>query len=145
MKKIALLASVLLCGCSVLGLDDTVEAGLHSEKSAWLSLGAHNYAYTYQKQCFCMMVDPVRITVAGDTIISVTYTDDNGAVVSLPKTGYYTIPALYDYLISVAGHAAELQVQYDHTNHLPAHVSADLAKNAIDDEFVITTGDFQKQ
>jgi hypothetical protein len=141
--RAALLLTVALLGggCDVLGIDSGVEEDLKDEKEAWLAQNHRNYTYEFLRSCFCGEVRRVVITVRNDDVTSVVV-KETGEPVTQFLDSYMTITDLYDYLIDVADGAAEMQVAFDNAVHIPIAVSADPIRNAVDDEFGMTLGNF---
>jgi hypothetical protein len=46
----------------------------------WHAIGLHDYSFTLNQSCFCMGVQPVRITVSHDTVQSARNLQDGSAV-----------------------------------------------------------------
>jgi hypothetical protein len=135
MKKLLLIAALLLPGCSVLGIGEHLSDGLKDEKAKWLAQGIHNYTYELTLLCFCGFTDPVVVTVMNDAVTSVVVKSTGAPAPSNPM--YRTIPGLYDYLIDAAGRADEMEVDYDRAAHLPTEARIDFVTQAIDDELTV--------
>ena len=143
MRRVAgtILVAALLSGCDVFGIGDGVEGELRDQREAWLAQNHRNYSYEFQRSCFCGEVRRVIVTVRNDQVTSVVV-KDTGEPITQFLDSYYTITELYDYLIGVAGRAAEMEVAFDSELHIPIDVEADPIRNAIDDEFSMVLTNF---
>lgn len=128
--------AVLGSGCSVLGIDSGTEAELKDQRRAWLRQNITSYTYEFERLCFCMDVRPVIVTVEDDEITGIVI-KESGEPVTQFLDLYYTIPALFDYLIDAAGRADEMEVFFDDARHIPVHVDIDFITNAADDELLL--------
>ena len=143
MKTLLTLTGLLvLTACDHTPNKDVRDA-LKYQKAQWIAMGVHSYSYVYGEECFCVGPRAVRVVVENDVLKSVTDPDSGAPVVYEPATAHFTVPQLYDYLITSATRASEIGVQFDPTVHMPSMAWIDFIKLAIDDEITVLTHSFQ--
>jgi hypothetical protein len=66
MRLLVLAAAVGVAACA----DSTAPTihNLTAAKLRWAQRGFHDYTYTSQRSCFCLNVNPIRVTVVHDTV-----------------------------------------------------------------------------
>jgi hypothetical protein len=59
---------------------DTTHQEFTAALQKWQAVGIHDYAFTLVQHCFCIGVQPVRITVKNDAVQSVRNVQDETAI-----------------------------------------------------------------
>ena len=137
-----------LTSCSISGpsarRDD--ELDLARNRQRWASAGVHDYAFDFQRTCFCPSeaTQQVHIVVREDVIVSVVRTSDGQ-----PANGSYTVwPRIDELFLDVQRrleeHVERLDVTYDETLGYPRSILADVALMAADDEYALTAGNLRR-
>lgn len=141
----------LICAATIMmftetGCDDSSEGleRLRENRAVWRSLEISDYSIQFQAGCFCPseFVEPSIVEVKADTIFSVTVVATGDPVI-MDKNEWFTIEELFEVAEFVIRKADDFDVEYDTEFGFPVRISADVYKNAIDDEFVYEVSLFQ--
>ena len=123
---------------------DRAQDELTRNRQRWVAAGIHDYAYDYQRLCFCApeSTQPVRITVRQDAVVAVVRQSDGQPVDA--KYGWPRIDALFDDIQGrLDQHVARIDVDYDATYGYPRSIVVDVAAMAADDEYSHTTANLR--
>lgn len=113
------------------------EAEVNERRDAWEALGLDDYAYTLRVVCYCLdeVTNPVRVTVRGDTIASLTYVQSGAAVDSPYRSLFPDVDGLFDEIRDALDQGADsVDVRYHNTLHFPTHVWIDYDRRTADEE-----------
>ena len=113
---------------------------LEEAQQLWRSERPHRYVYTIQRQCFCAegARGPVRVTVDGETVVSLLYGD--GRAVDATAAGWFpSVDGLFVVLLEAFDEGAhEIRVTYDPQLGVPVDLWIDYSQNTIDEELGFT-------
>lgn len=144
-RRLAVLAAVTIAAtvaCSDPLGPQTQRDELQEAQDLWRSRRPLRYAYTIQRQCFCTedARGPVRVTVAGETVVSQLYED--GRMVDAAATDWFpSVDGLFAVLLDAIDEGAyEIRVTYDAQFGVPVDFWIDYSQNIIDEElgFMVT-------
>jgi hypothetical protein len=136
--------SVLLSGCNVFSGDDR-SGELADRRRAWQALHISDYAYDFERLCFCggPAGRTLRVVVRANQIVSVTDVQTGQPPEMMPSGWAMTIDSLFGELQVVASRDPDkMDLTFDKQFHFPARASIDRVKNAIDDELVLNASNF---
>ena len=133
----AAIAGLGLCAaCSLVEPGDLGD--LDEARQRWADTGSANYQYSFQRSCFCVDTQPVRITVVNGSITEVLNLDTNEMVDSSRFQFYFTIDDFFDCIQeSLDRGADEFTAMYDEVFGYPLDVDIDFIKQAVDDEMYL--------
>jgi Family of unknown function (DUF6174) len=140
------IAATAVAGCSLLPLprqpvEDRLGRELSDHQATWMRLGASDYAFTLTYSCFCPRQGPLRITVHGDAVMSITRDGVEVVPDNLPFVPA-TIPALFNHVRSSLD-ADAIEIAYDGATGIPVRVAVDPVRNAVDEEWSVTIEAFE--
>lgn len=135
---LALLALAMSCG-------DAFSPGwrqisdLETAHKRWKARNFHTYAFTLQRSCFCVSIDPLYIVVLNDRV---------GGVFDL-RTGSFvdvqfgeTIEDLFILIQNAIDHRVHvIRAEYDAVNGFPTQIDYDGSAMAADDELSVRISD----
>jgi len=142
MLRAALLFSAS-CGL-ITGTDEEHEDDLRDAERRWSQAAIQDYQIVVQQLCFCGYTRPVRVTVRSGNIVSRVDADTGEPV---PPQGEHVrdVRGLFDLIRdAIKRDAYSLAVTYDGTFGFPTQINIDYIGNAIDDELVVKTSEFQR-
>ena len=138
-----LVLAVLLSACR--SPTDQAAADLRENREQWEALGLHSYSFQFRRICFCGgPLQPVRVLVRADSIVSITDAVAGDSPQFLTPGWAATIDEIFDELSADAPRVASMDLSFDATFHFPSHAKVDRIKNAIDDEYELLLGDFER-
>ena len=143
MKRVAVLLPVLALALGGACTNSSGPgAGLTANRMKWDANKPAEYTYQLQISCFCLreLVEPVRISVQGETVESVVSVA-TGEPLTPEHAAYFqiTIDSLFNWVAEAAGGAAdEVTAAYDPALGYPRDVRIDYLREAIDDEMAFT-------
>lgn len=133
-------ALLLLAACGLFGPNDRDD--LAAARARWDELGPSSYVLTVERQCFCLPLGPVQVTVVSSAVTE-RQVVSTGQPVPADQAEYYPdVPGLFQLVADALDRADAVEVQYDGQWGFPSKVVIDYAKNAIDDELTVTAGGF---
>jgi hypothetical protein len=144
--QIALAAAVaVLGGCSTTEPSATEAAALNGARERWEARRLASYRFELQRSCFCEpeAVAPLRITVAGNTIVE---TLDVRTGQGRPGRSEFalTVDELFDVVEdAIRRRAHHLLVRYHPEYGYPTHVAIDYDRMMVDEEVQFTAGNLQ--
>ncbi len=148
MGKKALLALLpFLTGCVIFtsGSGD-LQTELDKNRALWDIAAIADYSMRSQRRCFFCGVTfiPVRITVRGDTIDTVTDLDSD-APVSEPVVGtVLTIDELFDLIQdAITQRASDIAIRYDEVFGYPTDIDIDFSRSFRNDEALFEISEFR--
>ena len=148
MGKKALVALLpVLTGCVIFTSETgDLQDALNENRARWDAAAIADYSMRSQRRCFFCGVTfvPVRITVRGDTIDTVTEPDSNTPV-SEPVIGtFLTIDELFDLIQeAITESASVIAIRYDETFGYPTDIDIDFSRSFRNDEALFEISEFQ--
>jgi hypothetical protein len=148
-RKAFLALLPLLAGCVIFSSDSAdLQTELDNNRALWDVAGITEYSMRFQRLCvFCDVVFlvPVRITVRGDTIDTVTEVDSGDPVVEIAGGAFLTIDEVFDTIqLAIDQNASEIDIRYDEFLGYPTDVNIDLSRSFINDEEQFEIREFQE-
>ncbi len=150
MGKKALLALLpFLTGCVIFtpGSKD-LQTELDDNRALWDAAAITDYSMRFQRLCLFCAIDlliPVRITVRGDTIDTVTDLDSGEPVVGIAEGTFLTIDELFDVIQdAINRNASEIDVRYVEVLGYPTDVNIDFSRSVFNDESQFEIREFQE-
>lgn len=143
LASLASLASI--AGCSLSDGAPPPEDDLEAHREMFARVNRTSYAFTWKRGCFCTEEStfPIRIKVAGQSIVSAVYVDGGQPVSDLVRDSLETIDGVFDMIEdSLDQRVDELTVTYDPTHDYPTSVFIDRERNATDDELSLELSAF---
>lgn len=135
---LALLALAMSCG-DALSPEQRQLRDLETAQRRWQARNLHTYAFTLQRSCYCLNVDPLYVIVLSDRVAGV-FDLNTGAFVDM-QAGQ-TIEDLFTFIQSAIDHHASLiRAEYDAANGFPTQIDYDGSAMAADDELFIRISD----
>jgi len=136
---------LLLCagGCVGTAANEAAATDPAAAQRLWLAERPADYRFVWQQRCFCLpeAVQPIRITVHGETITAAT--DLQGTAVSADvESGLKSIDALYAYALAQQHNGAEVRVTSD-ARGVPTQIFVDPNPRVADDELRVTVSAFE--
>jgi hypothetical protein len=130
------LLAALLAGCNDATSPDRARAQLDANRVKWVGLDRSAYSFTLQQNCFCVVVEPVRVSVRNDSVIAARTISANAPV----DVRYVpTIAGLFAFIDrAITSKAAVLHVTYDPQLGYPTQIVYDGSLTAADDEVTYT-------
>jgi len=136
--SLALLALAMSCS-DALGPDQRRMKELETAQRRWQARNLHTYAFTLQRSCFCLSVDPLYVIVLDDRV---------GGVLDL-NTGEFvdvkfgeTIDDLFTFIHTSIDHGAHvIRAEYDAAIGFPTQIEYDGAAMVADDEISFRISD----
>jgi hypothetical protein len=116
---------------------------LDAGRATWTASAPRDYAFEYQRICFCPIVQKVRVEVGSGTVVRVVDVESSEPIPSERFADFPTIEELFvelDQLIRGDPHL--LEVEYDPTFGFPARVQVDIEERVADEEFSYTVTGF---
>ena len=149
MRKKALLALLaFLTGCVIFTSDSKgLQADLDESRALWDAAAISDYSIRSQRRCFFCGVTfiPVRITVRGDTIDTVTDLDTDDPVTEPAPGTFLTIDELFDVIQeAITQSASDINVRYDEVFGYPTDIDIDFSRSFRNDEALFEIGEFQQ-
>ena len=135
-----------LTGCVIFtsGSGD-LQTEFDENRALWDVAAIADYSMRSQRRCFFCGVTfvPVRITVRGDTIDTVT--DDSGAAVAELVSGtFLTIDELFDLIQgAITQRASDIAVRYDAVLGYPTDIDIDFSRSVFNDETQFMIREFE--
>ncbi len=149
MRKTLLALLPFLTGCVIFtsGSKD-LQTDLDENRALWDGAAITDYSMRFQRLCFFCPIEfsiPVRITVRGDTVVTVTEAD-SGAPVAGPAEGtFLTIDELFLAIQeAIDQNASEIDARYDAVLGYPTDVNIDFSRSVFNDERQFEIRDFQE-
>jgi len=138
LARLALLAFAVSCS-DALSPDGRQIRDFENAHRRWQARDLHTYAFTLQRSCFCVNVNPLYVVVLNDRV---------GGVFDL-NAGHYvdvqlgeTIDDLFTFIQSaIAHHASVIRAEYDPVSGFPTQVDYDGSSMAADDELSLRVSD----
>lgn len=132
----SVMAAVLLlvgCGGNPVGTSAGWWLRLQEARDRWDAAAIRDYAYTYQRGCFCPFTR-LQVTVAGGAVVAVYDLEaDTAFVAPYPDL---TMGGLFAEIAeALTDHPAEFSAEYDPATGVPRSASFDPIANAVDDEW----------
>lgn len=134
-----LAAAVAAAGCS----DDPLgpeEDAFRAARATWQASGLSAYEFDYRLQCFCgpPAIRPVTIEVQGGAVTAVRFRDEEGGEATEQERALFpTIDELFERIErTLEQNPVQFLAEYDEELGYPTFVSADIALNIADEEFV---------
>jgi hypothetical protein len=127
------------------GCGDVLSPGseLGVARQRWKAQNLHSYSFTLQRSCFCPSVQPLRVTVVGDSVVSVIDPATNKPV---DLRSGETIDGLFRFIENaIARKAAVLEVQYDAVAGFPTRINYDGSFRVADDELTYTASNVTRE
>jgi len=98
----------------------------------WRAQHLDTYAFTLQRSCFCLSVDPLYVLVLNDKVASVT---DLQTGTEVDVRAGETVEDLFGFIKSaIDHHAARIDVEYDPSKGFPTSIKYDGSAQIVDDE-----------
>jgi hypothetical protein len=136
--SIVVLAGIAI-GCSDATSPASARAQLDANQAKWVSASQPEYAFTLQQSCFCAFVEPIRVIVRNDTVLTATTISNNA---SIDARYVQTIRGMFDFIDrAIASNAAVLHVTYDAQLGYPTQIVYDGSLTIADDEVTYTVKD----
>lgn len=120
--------------------EQQLESALHT----WSGQGSLDYAFTWQRQCYCGPEDtqPIRISVENDTITSAIYIETELPVDPSVADHLLTIDGLFAHIQdAIANGADAVNVEYHPTVGHPVSVAIDYDAALADEELAVVISD----
>jgi len=131
--KLAVLAGLLLAGCSGAAQDD-----LDSARHLWTSARPTAYETVVRRSCYCANVDPYRVQVDGAAVTSAVRLSPDGVETPIDPADYpswFTVEGLFTVVQdAIDQHVDRLETQYDDRLGHPLHIAIDPHAGTSDDE-----------
>jgi hypothetical protein len=108
----------------------------------WTSHHVASYRLVIQRLCFCLTIDPVRVTVTNGQVVSRLFTTTGQPVPANLAEFYPDIPGLFEWVRRASAEAATVTVTFDEDFGFPTSAVVDWIKNAVDDEVTVRTSEF---
>ncbi len=150
MDKKALFALLpFLTGCVIFtsGSKD-LQTELTEHRALWDVAAITDYSMRFQRLCVFCEIDfliPVRITVRGDTIDTVTDLDTGAPVTETTAGTFLTIDELFDFIQdAIDQNASEINIRYHQVLGYPTDVDIDLTRSFFGDEAQFEIREFQE-
>ncbi len=149
MRKTLLALLPFLTGCVIFtsGSKD-LQTELDEHRALWDVAAITDYSMRFQRLCVFCEIDfliPVRITVRGDTIDTVTDLDSGAPVVETTEGTFLTIDELFDFIQdAINQNASEIDVRYNEVLGYPTDVNIDLSRSFFNDEAQFEIREFQE-
>lgn len=140
------LVGLASAGCGLTGPSDLLDRErerLEQARAQWRSQGIVDYAFTFQRSCFCApdAREPVVVSVRRGAIVSVERVADGQPV---DPEFYYTIEGLFTLLEdSIDQGAASLSATYDSALGYPASAFIDRSQMIADEELGFQSSNLQ--
>ncbi len=149
MRKKALLALLpFLTGCVIFSGSKDLQTEVDENRALWDGAAIADYSMRFQRLCVICPIDfliPVRITVRGDTIDTVTDLDSGAPVTGITAGTFLTIDELFLIIQdAIDQNASEIDVKYDAVLGYPTDVDIDLSRSVFNDEAQFLIRDFQE-
>jgi hypothetical protein len=136
LRALALALFPLAAGCSDVLSPGSGLTELAAARQRWNGQNLQSYSFTLQRSCFCVNVQPLRVTVIGDAVVSVVDPATNKPV---DLRSGETIDGLFRFIENaIATKAAVLEVRYDAVAGFPTHINFDGSFRVADDELTYT-------
>jgi len=134
---LALLLAAASCSDATGPRRDATE--LRAARQRWQAQNLHTYAFTLQRSCFCVNVDPLYVVVVNDTVAEVLNLK-TGTMQDL-RSGD-TVDGLFAFVQNAIDHRAELiRADYDSAKGFPTQIDYDGAAAIADDEITYRASD----
>jgi hypothetical protein len=116
-------AHMLLAACAPAAPSPEGGEGPDAPVSAWQARGLRDYAFDFERQCFCVpeAVQPVRIEVRGGEITEVRSRDTGEVVPLSPAIPWYTVDELLRQADVAQADGQEVRVEY-HADGFPSQI-----------------------
>ena len=125
--RMAMMALVLLAGCSTVPAVAPAGAPAPGEERKWRAAGLVNYRYDFEQQCFCVEErrQPVTVEVRGGRVARVTARATGREVAQREDLRWYTVPELFERVAEARRNGVEpLTVTYDPQLGYPTRIEA---------------------
>jgi Family of unknown function (DUF6174) len=116
---------------------------VQTNESLWKSKNIVNYAFTFQRSCFCPpeISKPTVLTVKNGVLTSAVYADGSGGAALTLFTDVAPLEKLFREIENAQKDGYAVTVVYDVTYGFPSSVSA--SKNIPDASYTFTVTDFK--
>ena len=141
-----MLPGVASCSITTATARSGDERDLLRHRQRWASAGIRDYEFEFRRGCFCPTeaTEPVRITVRGGVVASVTRTRDGQPAAS--NVGPWpTVDSLFDDVQRrIDQNAERLEVEYDATFGYPRSIVVDVMAMMVDDEYFLSAANLRR-
>lgn len=132
---VSLSIAAVVAACGITGPDDSLLDDLERNRRLWEQQGSSSYVYVVQRQCFCALRGPVRITVTDGTVASRVYQGSGEPVGSESGALFPAVEGLFAFIEdALERDPADVSVTYDTATGVPLAVFVDYARNVSDEE-----------
>ncbi len=116
-------AHLLLTACTPAAPPPDGGDAADAPRSAWHEQGLRDYAFDFERQCFCVReaLQPVRIEVRGGEIVEVRSRESGEVVPPSPAIPWYTVDELLRQAEVAREDGQEVRVDYHADGH-PAQI-----------------------
>jgi hypothetical protein len=109
----------------------------------WKAAGIHDYAFTFTNQCFCMGLQPVRISVKDDVVQSAYHLQDGAAVTGAEMGNLPSMAGIFQKIEQgYAKPADHITLTLNQDYGYPERVFIDYVAMMADEELVYEIRDF---
>jgi hypothetical protein len=122
---------------------DTARQEFTAALQKWQAAGIHDYRFTLNQSCFCMGVQPVRITVRHDTVQSALRLPDGAAVTAEALGRLPSMDVIFQKIEEAYAKPADhITLSLNPDNGYPERVYIDYVEMMADEELSYTISDF---
>ncbi len=148
-NKAVLALLPFLTGCVIFSSDSKdLQTELDEHMALWDVAAITDYSMRFQRLCLFCSVDflvPVRITVRGDTIDTVTDLDTGDPVAEITPGTFLTIDEVFETIQdAIDQNASEIDVRYDEVFGYPTDIDIDFSRSFRNDEALFEIREFQE-
>lgn len=105
-------------------------------RDRWIDRAPESYAFTMQLTCFCVAIQPMRVTVVNGAVVSVRPVGSDEELDARYRGPFVPIPELFELVSSAIDRPAyRIQAEYDPVLGFPTDVFIDYMKDAVDEEY----------
>ncbi len=125
-----------------------LQTDLDEHRALWDVAAITDYSMRFQRLCVFCSVDfliPVRITVRGGTIDTVTDIDTEDPIAETTEGTFLTIDGVFDIIQdAIDQNASEIDVRYDAVLGYPTDVDIDPSRSFFGDDDRLVISEFQE-
>ena len=146
-SRSALVALLVLSACndgSLLG--GPFDHSLLWARARWESSGVDSYGLTVRPLCFCVFVEPVRVTVRDGVVVSRIIQSSGDALPAQYASSYPDVPGLFAIIERAREKGADhIDADFNETYGFPTAVWIDWKESWADDEIGYRVDEFEVQ
>ena len=148
MRKTLLALLPFLTGCVIFTSDSKdLQTDIDENRALWDGAAITDYSMRFQRLCVICPIDfliPVRITVRGDTVDTVTDLDSGAPVEGIAEGTFLTIDDLFLIIQdAIDQNASEIDARYDAVLGYPTDIDIDFSRSVFNDETQFMIREFE--